>query len=234
MANTILIVGDTGTGKSTSIKTLNPKETFILQAADKALPFRGSAKYYNTENKNLGVAQDWKKTLSYLTNIDKEAPHIKYLILDDVGFLMQNELFAKADQKGFEKFTSVAKHMQTLLLTLDKMRKNLNVALMFHEEDNVSDNIIVGRKIKIGGKLIEKDYNPAAKATVVFYTNVSYDKDKNTKFSFITNRTKISGVEIPAKSPEGMFPEIEVPNDLNLVFETMEKYYNEEVPEATV
>lgn len=83
MANVVLILGKSGSGKSTSIKGLNPKETVVFNILKKRLPFKGSLSLYNVENKNLFNLDEYDKLNSYLQSIDKNAPHIKNIVLDD-------------------------------------------------------------------------------------------------------------------------------------------------------
>ena len=75
MSNFVIILGDSGCGKSTSIKGLDPKETFILNVLGKRLPFKGSNSMYNKENNNLMTVSDYATLLSCLNNINEKAPH---------------------------------------------------------------------------------------------------------------------------------------------------------------
>lgn len=86
MANAIIILGKSGTGKSTSIKTLDPKETVVLNVLGKRLPFKGSQSVYNTENKNLFRVDDYIQTINMLQSIDKSALHVHNVIIDDKVF----------------------------------------------------------------------------------------------------------------------------------------------------
>jgi hypothetical protein len=96
---------------------------------------------------------------------------------------------------------------------------------MLHEDDVESDKVIVGKKVRLFGKLIEEKYNPLETMTVCLYANCIPKKGGESIYEYITNRTLINGIEIPAKSPEGMFEEISIPNDLDLVVKAIEEYY---------
>jgi len=225
MANVILIVGDTGTGKSTSTQSLNPKETFIINCANKPLPFKGSGEAYNTTSKNLFEADAAASIIPMLDNIDKQAPHIKNLIIDDSGFIMTELYFRKSAEKGYDKFTEIAKAYQSILSKCKSMRADLNVAIIMHEEDSVSNGIIVGKKGKTVGKLVDDQYNPLSVVTVALFTDVSFDREGKPQYSFITNRCLKSGIVIPAKSPQGMFETPQIPNDLSKVFTAARAFY---------
>jgi len=226
MARVTIICGDTGTGKSTSLKNLDPKETYIINTLNKPLPFKGSKSLYNAENRNTKSTDSYAEVYATLEAIDKKATHIKNLILDDIGFVMTTELFARAKENGFGKFTDIAQHMQQIIAYAKGMRDDLNVVFMFHDDDDISDRIKVGKKLKTVGKMVEDQYNPLGVVTCALFTNVSFDdKTGEAKYSFITNRTLKNGLVIPAKSPADMFASLEIPNDLSIVFKAMDEYY---------
>jgi hypothetical protein len=225
MANVFLIVGDTGTGKSTSIEALNPKETYIVNCANKPLPFQGSTELYKAGT-NLTESDVAGSILPVLEAINTQAPHIKNLIIDDSGFIMTELYFRKSSEKGYDKFTEIAKAYQSILSKCKSMRADLNVAIMMHEEDMVSNGIIVGKKGKTVGKMVDDQYNPLSVVTVALFTDVSFDKEGNPQYNFITNRCLRSGVVIPAKSPKGMFASLQMPNDLSKVFTQAREFYS--------
>ena len=100
MANCVIILGKSGTGKSTSIKGLNPKETVIINTLKKRLPFKGSNSMYNAENKNLFNIDDYTSVINYLTNISQKATYVKNVVLDDSIYIMRKEYFKRAKETG--------------------------------------------------------------------------------------------------------------------------------------
>lgn len=225
MANVVLVVGDTGTGKSTSTQSLEPKETYMINCANKPLPFKGSGEMYKAGT-NLSEVDSAAAILPILEAVNTQAPHIKNLIIDDSGFIMTELYFRKSAEKGYDKFTEIAKAYQSVLSKCKSMRADLNVAIMMHEEEMVSNGIIVGKKGKTVGKLVDDQYNPLSVVSVALFTDVSFDKEGNPQYNFITNRCLRTGVIIPAKSPRGMFDKLQIPNDLALVFRTAREYYS--------
>ena len=226
MSKVVILCGDTGTGKSTSIKNLNPKETYIINVLNKPLPFKGSSKAYNEENKNIANISNWGEVRNVIEGVAKNRPDVKNIIVDDIGFVMTSEFFDRSSETGFSKFSDIGKHMQSILSTAKNQREDLNIALFFHDEDDTSDKIKTGKKIKLIGNLLDDKYNPLAIVSVALFTNVSFDKDGQANYGFITNRTMLGNMLIPAKSPEGMFNTIKIPNDLSIVFNAMHEYYN--------
>ena len=226
MSKVVAIIGDTGTGKSRSLLNLKPEETFVINVLNKPLPFKGSAKLYNKEAKTMINSENYSVILNTMKSVNDNAKHIKNLIIDDAGFIMTSELFARAKESGYGKFTEIGTHMQQIISQAKEMREDLNVVFMFHEEDDISDKVKVGKKIRTIGQMLEDKYNPIATVSVALFTDVSFSKEGEAKYGFITNRTQRGSIVIPAKSPEGMFPEAIIPNDLNVVFTKMNEYYN--------
>jgi septin family protein len=152
MANVVLIVGDQGTGKSTSIESLDSKQTFMVNCASKPLPFKGSGELYKA-GVNLYQGDGAPSIISVLDAVDKNST-IKNLIIDDSGFIMSEIYFKRAAETGFGKFTAIAQAYQSVLSRCKSMRSDLNVAVMMHEENEVSNSIIVGKKGRTVGKLV--------------------------------------------------------------------------------
>lgn len=100
MANIVIVMGKSGTGKSTSIKSLNPKETVIINPLGKKLPFKGSSAMYSKENKNLFNVEDHAQITTLLDGINKNALYVKNIIFDDFTYVMRKEYFKKALEPG--------------------------------------------------------------------------------------------------------------------------------------
>ena len=227
MANICLILGKSGSGKSTSIKGLDPNETIVFNVLKKRLPFKGSSNVYNKDNKNLFNLDDYDSINKWLTSVDKGATYVKNIIIDDISYIMRKEYFKTAKQTGFNKFVDIASHFQSIISTAENMREDLNIFLMMHSEEVVSDNTIVGYKPSTVGKLVDSSYNPMEVVPVLLYAAVKYDENKNPIYGFYTHRCLEGSVEIPAKTPDGMFEEDFIPNDLGIVVKAMNSYYNE-------
>ena len=216
------IVGSTGTGKSTSIKHLNPEETYIINVAKKELPFKGSEKLYNVENKNYKELDDANEISRLLKAISEKAPHIKNIIIEDSNYIMGFSMVAKATETGFTKFSVMAKDMVDLFRTARQLRDDITVFYLSHPEEIMDGQDVIGYKIKTAGKLIDNQVLLEGLLTVCLYTTVEENKDGTTNYQLLTNRYR----KIPAKSPDGMFPELKIPNNLQLVADSLKNYYN--------
>lgn len=215
------IVGSTGTGKSTAIKHLDPKETYIINVAKKELPFKGSEKLYNTENKNYKEIDDANEITRLLSVISEKAPHIKNIVIEDSNYIMGFNMVAKATETGFTKFSIMAKDMVELFRQARKLRDDLVIFYITHPETIEDAGEIIGYKIKTAGKLIDNQVLLEGLLTVCLYTDVEEKKDGTAEYSFVTNRYK----KMPAKSPDGMFEDLKIPNNLQLVVEKVREYY---------
>lgn len=216
------IVGATGTGKSTSIKHLDPKETYIINVAKKELPFKGADKLYNTENKNYKEIDDANEITRLLKTISEKAPHIKNIVIEDSNYIMGFSIVSKATEVGFTKFSIMARDMVELFREARKLRDDLKVFYFTHPETIEESGEVVGYKIKTAGKLIDNQIVLEGLLTICLYTYVEEKKDGTVSYNFVTNRFR----KYPAKSPDGMFADIMIPNNLQKVANTIDEYYN--------
>ena len=214
------IIGESGTGKSTAIKHLNPEETYIINVAKKELPFKGSEKLYNAENKNYKEVDDPVEVTRLLKTISEKAPHIKNVVIEDSNYLMGFRMVEKATEVGYTKFSIMAKDMVDMFRTARRLRDDLVIFYFSHPETIEDSGEIIGYKIKTAGKLIDNQVLLEGLLTVCLYTNVEDTKD-GANYSFLTNRYR----KRPAKSPDGMFDSIKVPNNLQLVKDAIVEYY---------
>lgn len=216
------IVGSTGTGKSTSIKHLNPEETYIINTAKKELPFKGAEKLYNTENKNYKEVDEITEITRLLKTISEKATHIKNVVIEDSNYMMAFRMADKASEVGFTKFTILAKDMVDLFREARKLRDDLKIFYFTHPETIEDGGEIVGYKMKTSGKMLDNQIVLEGLFTICLYTYVEESKDGSSTYNFLTNRFK----KYPAKSPDGMFKDIKIPNNLQVVVDTINEYYN--------
>ena len=225
MANICIILGASGTGKSTSIKSLDPKQTFVFNVLRKRLPFKGSKSIYSRENKNYYEPSSYQGIIACLDHIDKNVPDIKNIIVDDAIYLMRKEYFDKCQVSGYQKYTEIAVNFQTLIERCENMRDDLNIFLFLHQEAIYDGQDIVGYKVSTVGKLLDSQYNPIEVVPMVLFAMPQIDND-TVKYGFYTHLKSINGAAVCAKSPDGMFEDDFIPNDLKFVVDKMNEYYN--------
>lgn len=225
MSNLVLILGESGSGKSTSVKGLNPKETAIFNILGKRLPFKGSAAMYNEANKNLFKIDDWQTVVNYLKSIDEKAPHIKNVVIDDAIYIMRTEFFNRSKERGFDKYNELADHFRRIIATCGSLRDDLNIFMLLHTETVEADGSIVGYKSSSVGKLLDKMYRPEENVTITLFAQPKFNDKGIPEYGFYTHKMRVNGIEIPAKTPADMFEEDFIPNDLGTVVKAMKEYY---------
>ena len=137
---------------------------------------------------------------------------------------MRKEYFDRAKENGYGKFTDMALHFQNIVETCENLRSDLNVFFMLHSEPIISDNTIVGYKVATVGKMLDQQYNPVEVVPMVLFSSVQF-KDGKPQYGFYTHSVIDKGAIIPAKSPDGMFNDDFIPNDLEQVVKAMDEYY---------
>lgn len=225
MANLIMILGPTGSGKSTSIKTLDPKETVIINVLEKELPFKGSRKLYNKESKNLFNVHKPLEVIQYLENISTKATYVKNVIVDDSTYIMRSEFFDRSKERGFDKYNELADHFRRIIATCNSLRSDLTIFMMIHSEPVETDGSIIGYKVSTVGKLLDKMYNPVESVSIALYCEPQFDDKGNASYGFYTHKKVVKGAELPCKTPDGMFDEDYIPNDLGYVLKKVNEYY---------
>lgn len=225
MANLIMILGPSGSGKSTSIKTLNPKETVIINVLEKELPFKESRKLYNKESKNLFNVHKPLEVIQYLENISTKATYVKNVIVDDSTYIMRSEFFDRSKERGFDKYNELADHFRRIIATCNSLRSDLTIFMMIHSEPVETDGSIIGYKVSTVGKLLDKMYNPVESVSIALYCEPQFDDKGNASYGFYTHKKVVKGAELPCKTPDGMFDEDYIPNDLGYVLKKVNEYY---------
>jgi len=214
-------MGESGTGKSTSIRNLNPSETFIINVLNKPLPFRGYKKAYtmvspDCKTGNYYASDNYDHIRLVIGKMNLARPEIKTLIIDDFQYLMANEFMNKALERGYDKFSELGKHAHDLLKFLPTLREDLDIFILTHSEPNEQGKM----KIKTIGKMLDDKITIEGMYAMVLQTELM-----NGDYHFITQ----GDARHIAKSPMGMFENRNIPNDLAFVKEKMSAYYNEDI-----
>ena len=223
----IAVVGQTGTGKSTSFENLDPATTFLINVSNKPLPFRGWTKKYkvfSTETEegrkgNYYASNDSGKIANLMQYISDNMPQIKIIILDDFQYIMADEFMRRAYEKGWEKYTELGRHVYDVLDKGRNLRSGLKIIVSTHDEI-VKQGANERRKIKTIGSMLDDKITLEGMFTYVLFTHVekAIGKDES-DYYFLTQTDGYT----TAKSPRGCLP-YKIPNDLSIVVKAIDSY----------
>ena len=227
MANSVLIIADSGSGKSTSIESLNPKETFIINVANKPLPFKGWKSKYISWSKdnptgNLYATSNPVDIMRCMSYISEKRPEIKNIVIDDLQYMSAFEYFNKIAEKGYDKFTSIAKALADIARTPISLREDLMVFMLTHTEESTDSEGNRRVKAKTVGKMIDNALTFEGLFSIVLFAKVKKNDEGVIRYVF---DTKNNG-ENTCKSPRDMFQTDEIPNSLQIVREAIISYVN--------
>ena len=224
MAQSVLVIADSGTGKSTSIRKLDPKETFIINIANKPLPFKGWKKNYTNISKdnpkgNMTSASSAAGIVKAMQHVNDKMPNVKTLVVDDWQYMSSFEYFDRANEKGYDKFTSIAANLAQVAKMPKDMREDLTIFFLTHSEESTDVNGHRKVKAKTVGKMIDNALTLEGLFSIVLFGKVRKTED-GLEYGFETQNNG----ENTCKSPMGMFEESFINNDLQFVKDCIIKY----------
>ena len=227
MAQSVLVIADSGSGKSTAIRDLDPKETFIINIANKPLPFKGWKKDYTMISKdnqkgNMTGVSSAAGIIKAMMHVNDKMPHIKNLVIDDWQYMSSFEYFDKADEKGYDKFTSIAKNLAQVAKLPKDMRDDLYIFFLTHSEESTDINGHRKVKAKTVGKMIDNALTLEGLFSIVLFGKVVKDEEEKLNYVFET----ANNGENTCKSPDGMFENARISNSLKLVKNAIIEYEN--------
>ena len=197
----VLILGESGSGKSTSLRNFSKDELVIYNVAGKPLPFRGGSEFNHADNVTYS---------QIMANMAKKK--FKCYVIDDSQYLLAFELFGRVAEKGYDKFTELAVHFYTLIrFVVQEMPADCIVYFLHHIED------IDGKlKAKTIGKMLNEKLTVEGLFSIVLMA-----KNIDGKHVFLTQ----SDGRDTVKTPMEMFSEPEIDNDLKAVDSAIREYY---------
>lgn len=213
MSKSILIMGESGSGKTTGMRTLSPAETLYIDCDGKGLSWKGWRDQYNKEKKNYCRTDDQKTVMTYLHWADKE-PNIKYVIIDTINSIMVADEARRRGEKNYDKWADLAWSIYDIVTKSNSFRDDLTIIILAHTQTEVDDNtgerftrvLTNGKKLnKIG---IEK-----------YLTTVLLSKQVDGKYVFVTKDANST-----VKSPMGSFDKDWIENDITTVIKALEEF----------
>lgn len=215
MAYLIGVMGDSGSGKTTSMRNLNPKSTFYIDCDLKGLSWRGWRDNYNAANKNYIQSSDKEMVLKCLGKIatDETYKHIETIVIDTMNGIMVDDEMARMKEKTYDKWADLAQAVYGIISFALKMPSRLNVICIFHAQIETNDSGVMYTRIKTNGKKLDK-IQLETKFPCVLYAKCV---DGQHIFEVHSNNST-------AKTPMGAFDENTVPNDMAEVLKRLEEF----------
>jgi hypothetical protein len=209
-------MGRSGSGKTYSLKNFKPDEVGVISVEKGRLPFRSGLKvirvpkYDGGETKSYAAANAAK--YAWIERMIAKAK-CKAIVVDDSQYLLVNELFDRAAEKGYDKYTQMAANFRNLIHFINELPEEDKIVYFLHHSDTDAD----GReKVKTIGKMLDEKLTVEGCFDIVLYCQ---------DHKFYTQ----SNGQSTAKSPEDMF-ELEIPNDLKAVDSAIREYYGMNEP----
>lgn len=199
----VFVLGKSGTGKSYSMRNFQENELAIINVQGKVLPFRNGSRFpvKNTDNSS-----------EIIRNMGLISHNIKSIVIDDFQYLMANEFMRRSSERGYDKFTDIARHAWDIANAVRDLPEDVIVYIMCHTDSDDSGT----EKIKTIGKMLDEKICLEGMSTIVLRTNVT-----DGVYSFLTQNNGKDTV----KSPAGMFPTYAIDNDLYYVDQKIRNYY---------
>ena len=218
MAKVIGCMGESGSGKTTAMRNLPPKETFYIDCDKKGLNWKSWKKQYSVENKNYFATDSFSSCKSLMDKVDKSEnfKHIKYLVIDTInGMMVAEEMRILAMQGGDKRsaWTDLASNGWDIINKALTLREDLTVIILCHSETISDDNGIVKTRIKTNGRKLEKLVLESKMTTVVWAVR------QDGKYKFI-----LSADGSTCKVPLGAFQTDECENNIMIVIKALEEY----------
>ena len=215
MAKVIGIFGESGSGKTTSMRNLDPNTTFYIDCDKKGLSWKGWKEQYNDKKPNYWKT-DFVETVDNLLdkiNSEEKFKDIKVVVIDTLNGLMVADEVRRMKEKGYDKWLDLAQCIWTLLDKMYELRDDLTIIVVCHSQTQKEDDGYTFTRIKTSGKKLDK-LSIETKLTTVLYATV-----KDGRYVFLTRADNST-----AKTPLGAFTETEIDNDIVTVLTALKDY----------
>ena len=218
MSRVIGIMGESGSGKTTSMRNLPPDETFYIDCDKKGLNWKGWRQQYNVERKNYWSSDSFSVVSSLMKKInsDEQFKHIKYIVIDTInGMMVAEEMRILAMQSGDKRsaWSDLAQNGWSIVNQALELREDLTVIILCHSETISDENGIIRTRIKTNGRKLEKLVLESKMTTVIWAVR------QDGKYKFI-----LSADGSTCKVPMGSFQKDECENDIMIVLKALEEY----------
>lgn len=215
MSKVICVMGESGSGKTTSCRNLDPKTTCYIDCDKKGLSWKGWKKQYNTENKNYLCTDKQEIVLKMLHRINESEKfaHVKTVVVDTINGIMVADEMRRSKEKGYDKWLDLACAIYDIVDYSLTMREDVTVIFVAHTQTDHDDNGYLFTRIKTSGKKLDKITLESKFPTVLLAKVIDGRHVFETQANFST-----------AKTPLGAFTENIIDNDMTEVLKALEDF----------
>jgi len=213
MARVICVAGESGSGKTTSMRNLDPKSTYYIDADKKGLSWKGWRSQYNEQNKNYLKCDDANVVRVYIKKLAESCPRIKVIVVDTINGLMVADEMRRSKEKGYDKWVDLATCVWDLIVECYDYRDDLTIVFTAHTQTETDDAGYRFTRIQTSGKKLNKIVLESK------FTTVLLAKCVDGRYLFETRANNST-----AKSPMGAFEEFEIENDIVQVMKALEDF----------
>lgn len=213
MAKVICIAGESGSGKTTSMRNLDPKTTCYIDCDRKGLSWRGWRQQYNSENKNYCATDDINTVGQLLVRVSKTRPEVKTIVIDTIGSMMVADEMRRMREKGYDKWADLAQGIWNLVDVSNDLRPDLFIIYVAHTQTERDESGYIFTKIKTNGRKLEKICLESK------FTTVLISKCVEGRYIFETHAKNST-----AKTPLGAFEADEIDNDIVEVIKVLQEF----------
>lgn len=213
MSKVICIAGESGSGKTTAMRNLDPNTTLYIDADKKGLSWKGWKTQYNTENRNYIRTDYVQQVMLVLQKVDKEWTDKKVVVIDTINGLMVADEMRRSKEKGYDKWVDLAACVWDLVCYAHELREDLTVIFTAHTQTDHDEAGYLFTRIKTSGKKLDKISLESK------FTTVLLAKCVDGRYLFETQARNST-----AKSPLGAFDTFEVENDMTQVIKALEEF----------
>ena len=215
MSKMICLMGESGSGKTTAMRTLDPSSTYYIDCDRKGLSWRGWREQYNAERKNFFQTRDLGQIGGVLMGISEKRADIKIIVIDTLNTAMvDQEVKQMGSKDGYSKWIDLAQNVWNICEAAATLRPDLTVIIVMHSETIRDDLGYSFTRVKTNGRKLEKVVLESLFSTVFL---AKTKEDGSHVFETVARNST-------AKTPMGAFDSPEIPNDMQAALNALAEF----------